>query len=378
MVRACIDATALGSGRGGDETMLSGLVRGLCLAGRSLDRFTVLADPALDALPGETDRQVQIERMTRRRGAIHFGAEMPWYLSRRRSEFDVVFTVTHSPVRSPVPVALMVLDLSFLHLPDVYPRRTRSRLRTLVGHQVRRAASVLTISEFSRRDLIDSYGLDPCRVHVVPLTVHCPSPLSAGREAAALAALGHHLDRPFLLYLGNLHPRKNVARTIRSFIEAQRAEPALRAHRLIVAGGRWWGGGEEREAARAPEGTVVFLGRVDDDIRQLLLERAQALVYLSLFEGFGLPPLEAMAAGTPVLAADAAAIPEVSGDAALLVDPLDDQAVVEGIRRVLTDRTFRAELTERGHRRVAHYDAVTTGTAALAGLRAAAEFAGVV
>jgi glycosyltransferase involved in cell wall biosynthesis len=356
--------------------MLTGLIRGLCLVGRSTDRFTVLADPALDTLPGETDRAVQVERMIRRRGAIHFGAEMPRYLSRRRSEYDVVFTVTHSPVRSPVPVALMVLDLSFLHLPDAYPRRTRSRLRALVGHQVRRAASVLTISEFSRRDLIDSYGLDPSRVHVVPLTVQGPSPLSASREAAALSAFGGHLDRPFLLYLGNLHPRKNVARTIRSFIEAQRADPALRTHRLIVAGGRWWGGGEEREAARAPD-SVVFLGRVDDDVRQLLLGRAQALVYLSLFEGFGLPPLEAMAAGTPVLAADAAAIPEVSGDAALLVDPLDDQAVVDGIRRVLTDRTLRAELAERGRRRVAHYHAVTTGTAALAGLRAAAEFAGV-
>ncbi len=101
--------------------MLSGLIRGLSLAGRSTDRFTVLADPALGALPGETDRAMQLERMTRQRGAIHFGAEMPWYLSRRRNEFDVVFTVTHSPVRSPVPVALMVLDLSFLHLPDGVP-----------------------------------------------------------------------------------------------------------------------------------------------------------------------------------------------------------------------------------------------------------------
>jgi glycosyltransferase involved in cell wall biosynthesis len=373
-VRACIDATALGSGRGGDETMLSGLIRGLSLAGRPTDRFTVLADGAFDGFPAEDHGTVQIERMSRRGGAAHFGAELPWYLSRRRREFDVVFTVTHAPVRSAVPTALMVLDLSFLHLPGAYPWSTRARLRALVGHQVRRATTVVTISEFSRRDLIESYRLSPHRVHVVPLTIRCSPPLCTEREEAAVAALAGYLDRPFLLYLGNLHPRKNVARTIRSFVEAQRVEPSLRGHRLIIAGGRWWGDGEEQEAERAQDGSVVLLGRVDDEMRQVLLERAQALVYLSLFEGFGLPPLEAMAAGTPVLAADAAAIPEVSGEGALLVDPVDDRAVVAAMRRIMTDGSLRAELVERGRRRVAHYDAAKTGTAALAALTAAAEF----
>jgi len=373
-VRAVIDATALGSGRGGDETMLRGVIRGLRLVRHGGDRYTVLAaSPAEAGITDLPSPSFRVERMARHPGAVHFASELPWYLTRRRSDFDVAFTVTHAPLGTPVPIALMVQDLSFLHLPEVYPRWTRQRLTRLVGRQARRAGAVLTVSEFCRRDLIDSFGLDPGRVHVVPNTVEVPPALPADRRARALAGLaGHHIDGPFLLYLGNLHPRKNVARTIRAFAEARRIDRALHHHQLVIAGGRWWGTGEAAAADAAPPGSVVFLGRVDDDIRQVLLEQAEALLYVSRFEGFGLPPLEAMAASTPVLAGDAAAVPEVTGGAALLVDPEDDRAITEGIRSIVTDRARRAELIELGRARVAHYDLATTGNAVRTALACAA------
>ena len=144
----------------------------------------------------------------------------------------------------------------------------------------------------------------------------------------------------------------------------------------MVAGARWWGTGEEAAAAGAPAGSVRFLGRVDDDTRQVLLEEADALVYVSRFEGFGLPPLEAMAVGTPVLAGDAAAIPEVTGGAALLVDPDDDRAIAEGIA---THRGRRRPAARPGRTGPApgsaHYDLASTGTAARAALAAAADHA---
>jgi glycosyltransferase involved in cell wall biosynthesis len=377
-MRGLIDATALGSGRGGDETMLRGIVRGLALVAAGDDRFTVLADPGpgsdpaalLDGQPGEA---ITVAAMARRPGAVHFSTELPWYLARHRRQLDVAFTVTHAPLRSPVPVALMVQDLSFLHLPDLYPPATRRRLTALVGHQAQRAAAVLTVSDFCREDLIASYGLDPARVHTVPNTVSSPPDLPADRVEAAQAELtAAGIGSPFLLYLGNLHPRKNVARAIRAFTAARRVDPALSDHTFVVAGGRWWGTGEEAAAADAEPGTVVFLGRVDDDTRRVLLSSADALIYVSRFEGFGLPPLEAMAVDTPVLAGDAAAVPEVTGGAALLVDPLDDGAIEAGIRRILTDGALRTELVERGRARVSHYDLAATGAAAHAALAAAA------
>ncbi|HVN52245.1 MAG TPA: glycosyltransferase family 1 protein [Acidimicrobiales bacterium] len=375
-MRALIDATALGSERGGDETMLRGFIRGLALSASVDDRFTILADPSVDPLERvATSQPFRVESMRQRSGPLHFGIDLPRHLAARRDRFDVVFSVTHAPLRSPVPVALMVQDLSFLHLPDTYPFATRQRLQRIVGHQARRAAGVLTVSEFCRRDLIDSYGLDPLRVHVVPNAVEVPRPLTPDRRERALASLERGgVDSPFLLYLGNLHPRKNVARALQGFAAA-RVDPALADHQFVVAGARWWGSGEHEAAELSPPGRVVFLGRVDEDVRQLLLELADALVYVSRFEGFGLPPLEAMALSTPVLAGDAGAMPEVTGGAALLADPDDLASITDGIRRIVTDADLRAELVERGHARVANYDLGSTGAAARAALGDAAALA---
>jgi glycosyltransferase involved in cell wall biosynthesis len=373
-VRALIDATALGAERGGDETMLRGVIRGLGLAAVADDRFTILADPSVDPLEGVSSAQpYRVERMRHRSGARHFALDLPRHLAGRRSDHDVVLTVTHAPLRSPVPVALMVQDLSFLHLPDAYPFAARQRLRTIVGRQARRAPAVLTVSEFSRRDLIESYGLDPLRVHVVPNAIDTPRPLTPGRRDQALEAIARAgVTGPFLLYLGNLHPRKNVPAALHAYAAACRVDAALADLQFVVAGGRWWGSGEAEAAKESPDGRVVFLGRVDDDVRQLLFEEAHALVYVSRFEGFGLPPLEAMAASTPVLAGDAGAIPEVTGGAALLVDPDDLDAISEGIRRISTDSDLRTQLVERGQGRVARYDLASTGAAARAALSDAA------
>ena len=372
-LRALIDATAVGSGRGGDETLLRGIIRGLSLTAGEGHMVTVLCHHAGEVASQIPTSALELEEMPRRSGPVHFGLELPRYLHRYRSRFDVVLTITHAPVRSPVPVAHIVQDLSYVHVPDSYPLHTRLRLRALIGLQVRSAGAVVTLSEFCRRDLIATYQLAPDRVQVVPCSVEAPQPLPAARREIALRWLAEHgATGSFFLYLGNLHPRKNLARTIRAFARARRGAPALEGHKLVIAGARWWGGGEEAEAAITAPGSVVFLGRVGDDVRQVLLESAVALLYLSLFEGFGLPPLEAMAASTPVLAADAAAIPEVTGGAALLVDPRDESSISDSIARIGTDSPLRKDLVQKGRRRAAEFCPLHTGAAALQALSVAA------
>ncbi|MGZ4695509.1 MAG: glycosyltransferase family 4 protein [Acidimicrobiales bacterium] len=372
-MRAVLDATALGSGLGGDETMLRGLLRGLALTAEPGDELRVLAAPG-EELPAEVGASaaMSVERLRRLPGPLHFGARLPWRLARHDRDADVVFSVTHAPVRSPIPRALMVQDLSFHHRPDLYPRLTRHRLERLVRRQVHEAAVVMTVSDFCRDDIIATYGLAPDRVHTVPNTVSVPAPLDPTARAAAEAWLAERgLRAPYFLYLGNLHPRKNVATALRAFTRARATDPALADHRFVVAGARWWGEGESAAAEGAPAGSVLLVGRVDDDVRRLLLERAEALVYLSMFEGFGLPPLEAMAAGTPVIASTAAAIPEVTGGAALLRDPLDLRAIASAMSTVVSDEALRRDLVRLGHERVTHYDPIRTGTCARRALRAA-------
>ncbi|MBS1838285.1 MAG: glycosyltransferase family 4 protein, partial [Actinobacteria bacterium] len=268
-------------------------------------------------------------------------------------------------LRSSVPVALMVQDLSFEHRPQDYPPVTRRRLQWAVRSQVHRARVVLTVSDHARSDLVRTYRLDPSRVLTIP-NANLPAP-AIGEDVLGAARTGlaaHGVDGPYFLYLGNLHPRKNVGSVIEAFGRARASDPRLDGHRLVIAGGRWWGSGEEDVArSAAPPGSVVFLGRVDDVQREVLLRDATALCYLSLFEGFGLPPLEAMARGTVVIASDRTSVPEVVGDAALVVGALDIAAIADAMVRVATDEGLATSLRERGLRRAAHYSVANTGRA---------------
>lgn len=372
MLRYAVDATSIGSGLGGDETLIRAMLRGLTLAMDPVEHLVVLASAGASLPPGVAEHpRVTVQRIHRRTGLVHFAVDLPrWLRGLRRTDLapDVVLCTTHAPVLPVGPVALMVTDLSFLRAPETYPAATRWRLRLLVRHQVRRAARVLTISDFCRRDLIDAYGLAPGRVDVVPLAVDPPTPDSASARERLVA---RGVRSPYLLYLGNRHPRKNVPRTVAAFLTARARNPALAGHQMVVAGRRWFGDDRvERLAATAPPGSVVLLDGVDDDEREVLLRDAAALAYLSTFEGFGLPPLEAMARDTPVLASDGTAIPEVCGDAALLTDPLDDAGIERGLEAVLLDRDLRETLRERGRERVAHYDVRHTGAALHEALRA--------
>jgi glycosyltransferase involved in cell wall biosynthesis len=376
-MRVAFDALVLGSGRGGDETFLSGALRGLATRAGSDDRFTLFA--ASDAtVPADISASPAFEtrRIARRPGLVHFLVSFPLAVERvqrRGASFDLCCCVTHAPLWLSVPTVLIVGDLSFLHAPEHYPIATRRRLQMLLPHQARRARAVVVPSEFSRHDVVETLHVLPEKVFVVPNVVEAPEPLSeAARQRIGRDLRAAGVGDRFVLYLGNLHPRKNVVRLVRAFGNARRRSDTLANVQLVIAGARWWGEGDEERAARGlPEGSVVMLGRVDDDTRSYLLGSAIALAYPSLFEGFGLPPIEAMAVGTPALVANSTAFPDIAGDAALAVDPLDVDAIADGLVRLVDDETLRASLRERGLERVRRYTPQRAGEAMLEALHAA-------
>ncbi len=357
--------------------MMAGLLTGLSVAAEADDEFPIFLSSGgvLPASVADDSRFPVVRALRRLHGIYHYSGRFSAELAAqaRRQPMDLVFSANNGPVWAPCPKALMVQDLSFIHYPSYYPPTNYRLLMEIVPRLARRARVVLTVSEHARHDLVEGLGLPEDRVFVTPNMISTPMPFTSDdRERGAIWLKEQGITGPFLLYLGNLHKRKNVVRTVRAFIEAKKAHPELADHQMAIAGAAWWGSEAEHEAIdNAPTGSVVYLGRVDNWQREVVLRMATALSYVSIFEGFGLPPLEAMARETPVLCSNVTSLPEVVGDAAVQVDPFDEHEIAEGIAHILTNEALQAELVSRGLPRAASYTAERTGQAAIRAFRAA-------
>ncbi len=221
----------------------------------------------------------------------------------------------------------------------------------------RYATRIIADSEHTRRDVIALLGVAPERIDVVPLAAgpEFHPPTDPAEDQAALARYGLR-DGDYVLFVGTIEPRKNLVRLATAFKAAVEREPRLTT-RLVLAGGWGWLTGPIAEGLEALNlgARLVMPGRVPPEDLPALLRGARAMAYVSLYEGFGLPPLEAMACGTPVVASHNSSIPEVVGDAGLLVDPYDVGAIAAALGRLLTDDARRAEVAARGSARAATF-----------------------
>jgi glycosyltransferase involved in cell wall biosynthesis len=259
-------------------------------------------------------------------------------------------------------LVVTVHDLAFARFPELFTRRWRWLYRAGLRAAVRRADAILTPSEATAIELRDRTDVDPSRVHVVPLGAS-PPPDPPDEPGPILARLG--VTMPYLLFVGTLEPRKNVARLVRAYRSvAGRGAP----HALVLAGWPGWRDDELRaELARPGPGSVVELGGVDPDDLDALYRAADAFLYPSLAEGFGLPVVEAMVRGVPTITSDLSSLPEVAGDAAVLVDPGSEDELAGAIERVLGDAELAARLRRDGPRQAERFtwEATAEGTLAV-------------
>jgi glycosyltransferase involved in cell wall biosynthesis len=253
---------------------------------------------------------------------------------------------------------ITIHDLAFLRFPELLTPESR-RYYAHIFQAVAEAERIIAVSEATRRDLLELIrpSLAP-KIVVVPEGVH-PRFKPIDREhARQYVAQRFGIDRPFFLFVGTQEPRKNLPRLVRAFalFDGQTGHDQVD---LVLAGGRGWLADDLDDAVRSLGEAVHRLGRVADEDLVELYNAAIALVFVSLYEGFGLPVLEAMACGRPVVLADRGALPELAGDSGILVDPLDELAIAESLDRIWQDEELRAELGARARRRAASYDWAT-------------------
>jgi glycosyltransferase involved in cell wall biosynthesis len=312
-VRVGLEVSALRQTRAGVARYIDGLAAGLeAEPGVLLERLSF----------GGSSRVVAAVR-----DALWYPAGLPRAAARRG--LDVLHCPTYrAPLRSAIPLVETVHDLAVLRHPRLFNRWNRRYSRLVVARAIRAARRVIAVSEFTKRELVELLGIDPSRVDVIGV------PPTSDFTPDGPAAAGE-----YVLAVGTVEPRKNLER----LAEAARQVDA----RLRVVGVRGWGRVELDGAG------VEWVGPLGDEQLAEQYRGALCLAYPSLYEGFGIPVLEAMACGTPVVTSAGGATEEVAGGAAVLVDPLDAHEIAAGIDRAVYER---ADLRERGLRRVRDFD----------------------
>jgi glycosyltransferase involved in cell wall biosynthesis len=262
------------------------------------------------------------------------------------------------PLLCTVPTVVTIHDCIHLLFPQYLPSRMAFRYaRFMMGSAVRRSAIVFTVSEASRRDILRFYPwADPGKVQVVPNAIDAELLRSPGPDEMERVRERYQLRGRFVLFAGNVKPHKNLERLIRAFARV-RGQEGNEDLRLVLIGDDVSRYGSLRRTVEEAgvRQDVRFFGFVPHGTLAALYRMAAVFAFPSLYEGFGLPPLEAMACGTPVLTSRISSLPEVTGDGALLVDPYSEEEIAQGIARLLDDEALRHRLVERGLLRAASF-----------------------
>ena len=348
-LRVGIDGRAFTSPAAGVRRYVSSLVPALKAADPSLELVALGGDR--DAIPADLAHVGEPWHPPTNLGWSAMG--LPRAAASAR--VDVIHAPSYTaPLWSSAPVVLTIHDVSYELHPEWYPYRRDRLRRYFYRRSAKTAARVLTVSAFSASEISRAYGIPLECITVTPLGVH--SAFGAGDPNLPLE-LPATVVEPFLLHVGDLHERRNLTVVVDALLEARRHFGAAAALSLVLAGvDRGVTDGLCAMAAEAgtPD-AVVALGRVEERRLRALYQGALALVYPSLYEGFGLPLVEAMASGTPVLASHEASMPEVLGGAGVLLDPRDVSAWREAIIRLLNDEALRTDLRARGLARAATF-----------------------
>jgi glycosyltransferase involved in cell wall biosynthesis len=347
-----INGSDLGRQRGGNESYLVGLLDGFAtiLEGTGVQISLVVSS--------EGARLAATTPAWHRFAVIDVGPyrRLPyllWQQTRllRNLRPDWLVSTFFLPPVTPCKAAVLIHDLSFRAHPEYFPPAIAAYMRLFTGPAIRRADTVVALSHFTHQEIQRFYPAAREKTVVVYPGIGSEFHPDAhpDEDAKTLASLG--VEQPYLLSVGNIHPRKNLDRLLGAWEQLRQSGQPV--PRMVWAGVGRWDSSELLTKAQARG--VHLLGFVEQGSLPALYRQSEAFIYPSLYEGFGLPPLEAMACGAPTLVSNSTSLPEAIGDAGILVDASSIDALAQGVAQVLFDQDLRATLRERGLARAAQF-----------------------
>lgn len=244
---------------------------------------------------------------------------------------------------------VVIYDTVIKDFPETMSRKTKFVLGATLSRSIKRADKIVTISEFSKNCIMRHYGVSEEKISVIPCGFKEDMFNTAWSDEIVQRTVSEYgINKDYLLYLGTLEPRKNIERIVEAYAMLRKEHREY--PKLVLAGGKGWLYNTifERVKTLDIEGDVIFTGYVKDEDVPLLMKGAMAFCFPSLYEGFGMPPLEAMACGTPVITSNCSSIPEVVGDAAIMVDPYNVNELYQAMRKIVGDSELREKLSRKG------------------------------
>ncbi len=352
-MRIGIDAHQVGTELAGNVTYITSMIDALADIDRSNQYTLYMTKPSAVERYANRWPNFTVRRIVPHTPIIRIPIVLNTEL--RLRPVDILFVQYTAPPFAPCKVVTSIHDISYEHLSETFTRRSRFQMKLTIRQTARKAAHIVTPSEYSRQDLIKTYHLSPEKITMIPLaSPHFFKPVSDMEEIKRIRQK-YDLSGDFILGVGSIQPRKNLVRLIEAYSMLVKKRDDV--PQLVLVGKRSW---LFEETARATnihgvDHRVNFTGFVPDEDLPGLYSAAKCFIYPSYFEGFGLPPLEAMRCGTPVIAGDRTSLPEVVGDAGLLVDPFDTNAIASALEIMLSDDKLRDSLSKKGLERASKF-----------------------
>ena len=279
---------------------------------------------------------------------IWFHRSLPKAL--RRIDADILFSIEgYLPLKADIPLINVIHDINFEHEDGLVTPVHQKHFRKYFPKYARTASEIITVSEFSKEDIVRTYKLSPDKLRVVHNGVSDEfAPLSNEQQAEVRTQWTD--GKPYFIFIGAIHPRKNIVRLLQAFDRFKRDG---HEHKLVLVGNNAFMNEDVEQTCRSllSKDDVVFTGRLSQADMIALLASATALTYVPTFEGFGIPVIEAFKCNTPVISSNVTSIPEVAGDSALLVDPLNSAEIFQAMNKLITEPQLAEQLKQRGQER---------------------------